>query len=153
MYEDISKEAFVIEAKEAITNSPESSCIYVGSDSNRYRKKGTWYASYATVIIIHIEGCKGCRVFGDVMVLRDFGNLRQRLLQEVMFATQCAMEISDVVGDRDLEVHLDINTDKKHKSSIAVREAIGYVLGMGLTPKVKPESFAASSCADHWCRI
>tara|TARA_Y100001960_G_C14205104_1_gene601555 strand:+ start:161 stop:613 length:453 start_codon:yes stop_codon:yes gene_type:complete len=147
------KETFINEAIEEVTASSKDSTIYVGCDSNRFRKKGNWFASYATVVIVHKGSKHGCKVVGDVIVLPDYGNLRQRLFQEVMFATDCAMQINDAVGDRNLEVHLDINTEEQHKSSIAVKEAIGYVLGMGFKPKVKPEAFAASSCADHYCRI
>ena len=61
-----------------------------------------------------------------------------------------ANEILDVVGDRHLEIHLDLNTDPNHKSNVALREATGLVFGMiGIEPKVKHESWAASTAADR----
>jgi predicted RNase H-related nuclease YkuK (DUF458 family) len=85
--------------------------------------------------------------------MRDFGNLRQRLITEAGFAIEAATEIVDVIGNRHLEIHLDINPDPKHKSNIAVKEALGYVKGTtGLDAKIKPESFAATHAADHVVR-
>jgi len=47
-----------------------------------------------------------------------------------------------------LEVHADINTDPHFQSNLALREAMGYILGMGFVFKAKPDAFASSSCAD-----
>jgi uncharacterized protein len=47
-----------------------------------------------------------------------------------------------------LEVHADINTDPYFQSNIALREAMGYIMGMGFVFKGKPDAFASSNCAD-----
>jgi predicted RNase H-related nuclease YkuK (DUF458 family) len=82
----------------------------------------------------------------------DYGNLKQRLLNEVMYAVNVATELLDAIGDRHLEIHLDVNPNPKHKSSIAVKEALGYVTGSGFIGKVKPCSWAATHAADHVAR-
>jgi predicted RNase H-related nuclease YkuK (DUF458 family) len=52
-----------------------------------------------------------------------------------------------------MEVHLDINPDPKHKSNVAVKEALGWVKGsLNLDAKIKPASFAATHAADHAVR-
>ena len=43
---------------------------------------------------------------------------------------------------------LDINTNPNFKSNVALKEAMGYILGMGFAFKAKPEAFASSSCAN-----
>jgi len=48
----------------------------------------------------------------------------------------------------ELEVHADINTDPNFKSNVALKEAMGYIMGMGFKFKAKPEAFASSCCAD-----
>jgi predicted RNase H-related nuclease YkuK (DUF458 family) len=48
-----------------------------------------------------------------------------------------------------MEVHADINTNPQFKSNEALREATGYILGMGFAFKAKPEAFASSSCANR----
>ena len=141
------------EAREAILNSSETSSVYIGCDSIRFRKKDQWYAKYSTVIIVHMDSKKGCRLFHESVDMPDYGNLKQRLLMEVQLAVTAATEIIDVLGDRHMEVHLDINPDPRHKSNVAVKEALGWVKGsLNLDAKIKPLSFAATHAADHAVR-
>ena len=141
------------EAKKAILDSSQSSSIYIGCDSIRFRKNKQWYAKYSTVVIVHMDSKKGCRLFHESIDMPDYGNLKQRLLTEVQHAVATATEIIDVIGDRHLEIHLDINSDPKHKSSVAVKEALGWVKGsLGLDAKNKPSAFAATHAADHAVR-
>lgn len=142
------------QAKEAILNSSESSSVYVGADSIRFKKKdGRWYAKYSTVIILHMDSKHGARIFHKNVEMPDYGNLRQRLITEAGFAIEAASEIVDVIGNRRMEIHLDINPNPKHKSNVAVKEALGYVKGTtGLDAVIKPHSFAATHAADHVVR-
>jgi predicted RNase H-related nuclease YkuK (DUF458 family) len=124
------------EAKEAILNSSESSSVYIGADSIRF-----------------MDSKHGAKIFHRTSEMRDFGNLRQRLITEAGFAIEAATEIVEVLGNRKLEIHLDINPDPRHKSNVAVKEALGYVKGTtGIDAKIKPESFAATHAADHVVR-
>lgn len=142
------------DAKKAILDSSPSSSVYIGADSIRFKKKnGDWYAKYSTVIILHMDSKHGAKIFHKSVEMRDYGNLRQRLITEAGFAIEAASEIVDVVGNRHLEIHLDINPNPKHKSNIAVKEALGYVKGTtGLDAVIKPHSFAATHAADHVVR-
>lgn len=141
------------EAKKAILESSKESSVYIGCDSIRFRKNGMWHAKYSTVVIVHMDSKRGCKLFHESQDMPDFGNLKQRLLNEVQFAVMTATEILDVLGDRHMEIHLDINPNPKHKSSVAVKEALGWVKGsLGLDAKIKPSSFAATHAADHAVR-
>jgi predicted RNase H-related nuclease YkuK (DUF458 family) len=141
------------EAKQAILSSSPQSSVYIGCDSIRFRKNKQWYAKYSTVIIVHMDSKKGCRLYHESVDMPDYGNLKQRLLMEVQLAVAAATEIIDVIGDRHMEVHLDINPDPRHKSNVAVKEALGWVKGsLNLDAKIKPASFAATHCADHLVR-
>lgn len=132
-----------------ILNAPEGSRFYIGCDSRRYRKNNQFWASYASVFIIHLGGKHGCKVFGKVEKERDFGNLKMRLMNEAYKATKMVMELEEYLIDKEFEVHLDINSNPKEKSYIAMKEAAGYVLGMaGVKPIFKPTAIAASCCAD-----
>lgn len=142
------------EAKEAILNSSTESSVYVGCDSVRFKKQGSWYARYATVVVLHINSANGCKLFYREDVLPDYGkkteSLFNRLLNEASFAISVVEQILPVVGDRHVEVHLDINPSPKHKSNQAAAAASGYVLGStGIEPKIKPEAFAAMFAADR----
>lgn len=144
---------WIDDAKAAILESSQNSSVYIGADSIRHKKNGQWYAKYSTVIVVHMDSKRGCKLFHNSVDMPDYGNLRQRLLNEVMYAIEAATEIIDHLGDRHLEIHLDVNPDPKHKSSVAVKEALGYVKGtLGLDAKIKPASFAATHAADHAVR-
>lgn len=141
------------EAKQAILDSSKESSVYIGCDSIRFRKNKMWYAKYSTVIIVHMDSKRGCKLFHESVDMPDFGNLKQRLLNEVQMAVMAATEIVDVLGERHMEIHLDINPNPKHKSSVAVKEALGWVKGsLGIDAKIKPSSFAATHAADHAVR-
>jgi predicted RNase H-related nuclease YkuK (DUF458 family) len=59
-------------------------------------------------------------------------------------------ELQDVLEDRYVEVHLDINPNEIYGSSCVVQQAIGYIKGTcNVTPMVKPKAFAASYAADR----
>lgn len=141
------------EAKQAILSSSKESSVYIGCDSIRFRKNKMWYAKYSTVIIVHMDSKHGCKLFHSSIDMPDYGNLKQRLLTEVQMAVTTATEIIDVLGDRHMEIHLDINPNPQHKSSVAVKEALGWVKGsLGIDAKIKPSSFAATHAADHAVR-
>lgn len=141
------------EAKQAIIDSSPQSSVYIGCDSIRFKKNKQWYAKYSTVVIVHMDSKKGCKLFHESVDMPDYGNLKQRLLTEVQMAVAAATEIVDVLGNRHMEIHLDINPNPKHKSSVAVKEALGWVKGsLGLDAKIKPSSFAATHAADHAVR-
>lgn len=141
------------EAIKAIQKSTLDSSVYVGCDSVRFKKNGRWFARYATVIIVHYASRHGASIFHSVEVQPDFGNLKMRLLNEAMYATNAALEIIDHLEGRYLEIHLDINPNPKHKSNVAISEAVGYVLGCTqIKPMVKPDAWAASHASDHCAR-
>lgn len=145
--------SYVDKAKEAISASSKESSVYIGCDSIRFKKHGLWYARYMTVIILHKDSNKGCTIFHDSCTMQDFGHIKTRLLNEVMFAVNAATEILDVIEDRHLEIHIDINPNPRYKSNVAVKEAMGYVMGnLGIEAKIKPNAFAAMHAADHLVR-
>lgn len=141
------------QAKQAILDSSPESSVYIGCDSIRFKKNKQWYAKYSTVIIVHMDSKRGCKLFHESVDMPDFGNLKQRLLTEVQMAVATATEVIEVLGDRHMEIHLDINPNPKHKSNVAVKEALGWVRGsLGVDAKIKPASFAATHAADHAVR-
>ena len=109
------------------------------------------------MLVVHIGGCHGCHVFGYTERERDYdpnkAKPRMRLMNEAYKVCGLYMEMAEELENFEIEIHLDINPDKKYNSSIVIKEATGYVLGMtGMTAKAKPEAFAASYCADWMVR-
>lgn len=143
------------EVRQYISESSEATCIYIGADSERYRDKNDkWVADYTVAVVVHIDGARGCKIFGKSDTERDFDNRHDRpalrLMNEVYRAADMYLQLADVIGDRHCEVHLDINPDIVHGSSCVVQQAIGYIRGTcNVIPMVKPEAFAASYAADR----
>ena len=79
--------------------------------------------------------------------------LRERMIKEVARSVEIAYHLCDLLDRHnvDLEVHADINTDPHFQSNVALKEAMGYIRGMGFVFKAKPDAFASSSCADKVC--
>ena len=150
----MAREFNIDEVREFISNSSEATCIYIGADSERYRRDEVFFADYTVAIVIHHDGKHGCKIFGKVDTERDFDNRHDRpamrLMNEVYRASQMYLDLAEAIGDRHCEVHLDINPDVVHGSSCVVQQAIGYVRGVcNVVPLVKPEAFAASYAADR----
>ena len=73
-----------------------------------------------------------------------------RLMNEVYKISELYLKLHEVLEDREVEVHLDINPDDHHASSNVVSQAIGYIRGTcNVIPLVKPNAFAASYAADR----
>jgi predicted RNase H-related nuclease YkuK (DUF458 family) len=119
--------------------------VCIGTDS-QVRNKET---EFATVIVILREGHGGFMFIHNEKTLQPF-TIKERMLVEVSKSIEIAYELCDLftLYDVDMEVHADINTNPQFKSNEALREAMGYILGMGFAFKAKPEAFASSSCAN-----
>ena len=136
-----------------LAQSPETK-VYVGADSERFMINNVWHADYTLAVVVHIDGKRGCKIFGEVQRERDFDQQRDkprmRLMNEVYKVAELYMKLADVLEDRHVEVHLDINPDEHHGSSCVISEATGYIRGMcNVVPMVKPNAFAASYAADR----
>lgn len=145
--------------KEFIRNESETTKIYVGTDSEvRKLKNGKWIVNYYSVVVVHHNGRNGAKVFGKKETEIDYTKDKRkplfRLMQEVYKASQLYLDLAEAIGDREVQVHLDLNPSKKYVSNQIVDQAIGYIKGTcNITPLIKPDSWAASSVADKFLRI
>jgi predicted RNase H-related nuclease YkuK (DUF458 family) len=137
-----------------LAQTPETK-IYIGGDSERFLIGKDWYADYIMVVVVHINGNNGCKIFGEVQRERDWDQKRDkprmRLMNEVYKIADLYLKLHDVLEDREVQVHLDINPNEMHGSSCVINEAVGYIKGMcNVVPMVKPKAFAASYAADRY---
>ena len=142
------------EVKEFIMAQTPETKIYIGGDSERFSINGHWFADYTMAIVVHINGNNGCKIFGETVRERDWDQRkdrpRMRLMNEVYKIAELYLKLTDVLEDRLVEVHLDINPDEMYGSSCVIQEAVGYIRGMcNVMPVVKPRAFAASCAADR----
>ena len=132
--------------------------IYIGTDSVRFRKDGRWFAKYASVCVVHINGKNGCRVFTQHSIEADYDVKKNRpslrLMNEVMKSCELYTQLAPFIDEFDVEIHCDVNVNPKYGSNCVATQAAGYVLGVtGLHEdqvKLKPNAFAASFGADHY---
>ena len=119
--------------------------VCIGTDS---QVKGS-ETEFATVIVFLREKRGGFMFINNERSTIKY-SIKERMLEEVSKSIQIAYSLCDLLDqyDVDLEVHADINTNPHFKSNPALREAMGYILGMGFAFKAKPEAFASSSCAN-----
>lgn len=142
------------EVREFIRNQSLETRVYIGADSECTRVDGVWYADYCVAVVVHIDGRSGCKVFGKVERERVYDQKKSRpqmrMMTECYKAAEMYLALSDVLVDRDVEIHLDLNTDESHGSHCALQQAVGYIRGTcSIVPKVKPDAPAASFCADR----
>lgn len=148
------KEMNIEEVANYINAQSPQTKIYIGGDSERFMIDGVWFADYTLCVVVHKDGNRGCKIFGEVQRERDFDQQRDRprmrLMTEVYKIAELYTKLHDILEDRDVEVHLDINPDEHHGSSCVIQEATGYIRGMcNVVPLVKPNAFAASYAADR----
>ena len=119
--------------------------VCIGTDS---QVKGA-ETEFATVIVFLREGRGGFMFIHNEKTHQQY-SIKERMLVEVAKSIEIAYELCDLftLYEVDMEVHADINTNPGFKSNEALREAMGYILGMGFAFKAKPEAFASSSCAN-----
>ena len=119
--------------------------VCIGTDS---QVKGH-ETEFATVIVFLREGRGGFMFIQNDKTTQTF-TIKERMLTEVARSIEIAYQLCHLFTqyDVDMEVHADINTNPSFKSNDALREAMGYILGMGFAFKAKPEAFASSSCAN-----
>lgn len=119
--------------------------VCIGTDSQVKGRE----TEFATVIVFLREGRGGFMFIHNEKTTQQH-SIKERMLVEVAKSIEIAYALCDLftLYDVDMEVHADINTNPNFKSNEALREAMGYILGMGFAFKAKPEAFASSSCAN-----
>lgn len=119
--------------------------VCIGTDS---QVKGS-DIDFATVIVFIRKGKGGFMYIAD-RTLRRKMSIKERMLTEVASSVDIAYRLTRLftLYGVDMEVHADINTNPSFKSNDALKESMGYILGMGFAFKAKPDAFASSSCAN-----
>jgi uncharacterized protein len=119
--------------------------VCIGTDS---QQKGD-ETEFATVIVFLREGSGGFMYISNSSTTQAY-KIKERMLLEVAKSIEIAYELCELFTTYhvDMEVHADINTNPNFASNVALRDAMGYIMGMGFAFKAKPNAFASSSCAN-----
>ena len=130
-------------AKEIANGNQLKVCI--GTDS-QVKGRDT---EFATVIVFIRKG-KGGFMYIHNETTQQKMSIKERMLLEVSKSIEVAYPLCNIFSrySVDMEVHADINTNPSFKSNDALKEAMGYIMGMGFVFKAKPDAFASSCCAN-----
>jgi predicted RNase H-related nuclease YkuK (DUF458 family) len=119
--------------------------VCIGTDSQVKSRE----TEFATVIVLIRKGKGGFMYIRNETTTQKM-SVKQRMLMEVAKSIEVAYALCRLftLYNVDMEVHADINTNPNFKSNDALKEAMGYILGMGFAFKAKPHAFASSNCAN-----
>ena len=120
--------------------------VCIGTDSQVKSRE----TEFATVIVFVRLG-KGAFMYISNQTTTRKMAVKERMLDEVSRSIGVAYSLCKlfIAFDVHMEVHADINTNPNFKSNSALKEAMGYIMGMGFAFKAKPHAFASSDCADR----
>lgn len=119
--------------------------VCIGTDSQVKGRE----TEFATVIVFIRKGKGGFMYINNETTMQKM-TIKQRMLIEVNRSISVAYALCNIFSrfEVSMEVHADINTNPNFKSNDALKEAMGYITGMGFAFKAKPEAFASSNCAN-----
>jgi uncharacterized protein len=119
--------------------------VCIGTDSQVKGKE----TEFATVIVFVRKGKGGFMYISNEITLQKM-SIKERMLLEVSKSIEVAYPLCNIFSrySVDMEVHADINTNPSFKSNDALKDAMGYIMGMGFVFRAKPDAFASSCCAN-----
>ncbi|WP_084710713.1 ribonuclease H-like YkuK family protein [Ornithinibacillus californiensis] len=125
------------------------------------------YTRFITGIVIQCESKGAWACFRRVVIPRKMTNLHERisfettLTEEVvsMFTERKKEQLIDIVlpniykgSSFTIEGHIDIGASNKNKTRVFVNEMVGRMESLGIEPKIKPDSYVASSYANRFTK-
>ncbi|MCQ6274906.1 ribonuclease H-like YkuK family protein [Bacillus sp. V3B] len=137
--------------------------LIIGTDSQVHVK----YTKFITGIVILNEGKGAWACIRKVIIPRRMTRLHERISQETslteeivaLFTEERKNAMIDIVlpyiykgATFTMEGHLDIGSGNRNKTRIFVEEMVARIESMGLEPKIKPDSFVASSYANRFTK-
>ncbi|MDD2696828.1 MAG: ribonuclease H-like YkuK family protein [Candidatus Pacebacteria bacterium] len=127
--------------------------VIVGCDSSSEEEP------HFPVVLVILRVGEGGRFFLKKIAYkgRKFYNYKQRILEEVFLSCQMALYLKEnfekKIQNRNFRyqfryIHADVGENGATRDMI--KEVIGLIRGNGFEPKIKPESFVASTVADRY---
>jgi predicted RNase H-related nuclease YkuK (DUF458 family) len=137
--------------------------LMIGTDSQVHVKQTV----FITGIVILNEGKGAWACIRKMVVPRRIEHLHERISKETalteevvtLFTEDRKNIMIDIVlpyiykgATFTMEGHLDIGSGNRNKTRIFVEEMVSRIESMGLEPKIKPDSFVASSYANRFTK-
>lgn len=147
---DVSLEEYIVDfVKKTEKETGRKVSVYIGVDSQNYLMN----TMYVCVISLYVEGNGGHLVVSKLRMPKIY-DFRYRLLTEADMLGEICRNIEPYLKENGIKIagrHLDYNSSTEKKSNGVVTEASNYLKHLGYTIDIKPQSWAASHCADFFC--
>ena len=120
--------------------------IYIGTDCKRRKQK----YNYVTTICFRRPG-NGIHIIYErrSFQLKEIKSLFEKLWKEVVITVEILEEITKYVDKSKIVIDLDYTVLEKHDSIIVTDSATGWIKGLGVNVRTKPNAWAASCAADY----
>lgn len=137
--------------------------LMFGTDSQVHAE----YTRFITGIVIHCKSKGAWACVRKEIVPRKMMNLHERislettLTEEVvsMFSEEKKEQLINIIlpniykgASFSIEGHIDIGSESRNKTKVFVDEMVLRMESLGIEPKIKPDSFVASSYANHFTK-
>jgi predicted RNase H-related nuclease YkuK (DUF458 family) len=122
--------------------------VFIGTDS---QIQGD-ICVFATAICLHdMKGKRYSKYFfrKSREKTKLFKILRSRIMKEVQNSLDVYMLLLERYPDVDIEIHVDIGRTSRSATRVFVDTVTGWLKGVGVDCKIKPDSWASSSMADR----
>ncbi|MDG5786132.1 ribonuclease H-like YkuK family protein [Evansella sp. AB-P1] len=125
------------------------------------------YTRFVTGIVIQRERKGAWACLRKVSIPRQINNLHEKISYETSLTEEIASMFTDERKETlinlvlphvykgatfTIEGHIDIGCRSQNKTRMYVREMVSRIESMGLEPKIKPESFVASTYANRYTK-
>ena len=150
--------------KSFIENDPKGNYkLMFGTDSQVHSS----YTRFITGIVIQRETKGAWACIRKVIIPRKMINLHERISYETtlteevvsMFTEEKKEQLISIIlpniyrgASFTIEGHIDIGSGRKNKTKIFVNEMVSRMESLGIEPKIKPDSFVASSYANRYTK-
>ena len=145
------KSFYIEEILSIIRNLPKEHLIAIGTDSQV--KKGK--VIFVTAICVDAKESYYHRkffYFKRKLPKEEYKRLYVRLIKETEESIFISNMIKHKINKVNIEIHSDINLNKRYESAVYSNTIKGYILGCGFSFILKPFSYAASSVADKYTK-
>lgn len=137
--------------------------LMLGTDSQVHNG----YTTFITGVIIHRVGKGAWGCYREVQYEREISNLKEKISTETSLTEEVAFLFSLEKKDElvnlvlpniyegaalDIEGHIDIGKEKRNLTRFLVDEMVNRIESLGLEPKIKPDSLAASGYANRYTK-
>jgi len=121
----------------------DSHVLYIGTDS-----KNTSRTKFSTCLVAYKKG-RGGVLLKRIRHERKIASLGDRLIREAWYSVEMALELGPLLPRQvEVEIHLDVNADLRHKSARHLPAMVGLVAAQGFAYRVKPDAWCATFIAD-----